>query len=137
MLVTFNRQSKECWPFNVFDHIALIKGRMYNKLYIFGILMTLQIIWYAYRHHWNIFEFWPLFELCLALPGQVKIVRYSSGNTKTLSNLCSQNLVTGLTGWSPTRLSCVLHYKSHRITQMGDQGPLLPSCLVCINYACT
>ena len=33
---------------------------------------------------------------------QVKIVRYSSGNTKTRSNLCSQKLVTGPTGWSPT-----------------------------------
>ena len=34
---------------------------------------------------------------------QVEIVQYSSGNTKTLSNLCSQRLVPGATGWSPTK----------------------------------
>ena len=35
---------------------------------------------------------------------QAQNVQYVSGNTKTLSNLCSQKLVTGPTGWSSTNL---------------------------------
>ena len=55
----------------------------------------------------ELFEFLSLCDLT-KMPGifkgaaQVKIVRYSSENTKTLSNLCSQILVMGPTGWSPT-----------------------------------
>ena len=45
---------------------------------------------------------------------QLKIVRYSSGNTKTLSNLCSQDLVTGPTGWSPTMMASFVQHSQNR-----------------------
>ena len=103
--------TKGRWPFHILSHSALIWGRMCIKVYIFGFLVTRRVIWYACWHNWGIFQIWPLFDLWCPLPkmpgsferqDQVKNVPYPSGNLKTLSNLCLQDLVTGPTGWSST-----------------------------------
>ena len=54
---------------------------------------------------------------------QAQNVQYVSGNTKTLSNLCSQKLVTGPTGWSSTNLFVLFIFVSGSPRAIRLVGP--------------
>ena len=46
-----------------------------SKLYIFVILITSRVIWYAWKVIWSILKFWPPLDLCVTPTGRGQIVQ--------------------------------------------------------------